>query len=248
MEAYRQLNSCHDQVVADVRDMISELLNTDILDAQIADRQQEINEISTLVRAEIQSNATHANMQDSFDERFERLQKRYNTASAALADLQQQKAERSNRLNRITTFLQELEGSQTSALWDDRLCQLLEKACVFADSSIEFSFYNGTTIRVPGNSHSSREGSSSPGISPPEESVTKRSRSQKQPCSPECCTDCQQTEKKKKPRSQRSFIHHTCETCGQSFAAPRAAKRRYCSHACYIKARFGSASQPEDHP
>lgn len=77
MEAYRRMNNCHEQVVLDVRDMISRLLDTDALDSQIDEHQQEIDEINTLVRAEIQSNATHTNLQDSFDERFERLKKRY---------------------------------------------------------------------------------------------------------------------------------------------------------------------------
>lgn len=39
-------------------------------------------------------------------------------------------------------------------------------------------------------------------------------------------------------QSKEYKTEHTCPTCGKTFNARK--KRKYCSHHCYIKARFGN--------
>ena len=39
-------------------------------------------------------------------------------------------------------------------------------------------------------------------------------------------------------QSSKSLYHFTCPACGNSFTAYGNAKRKYCSHACYIRARY----------
>jgi len=38
---------------------------------------------------------------------------------------------------------------------------------------------------------------------------------------------------------QKALYGFTCPSCGKAFTAYGNAKRKYCSHACYIAARFG---------
>ena len=40
---------------------------------------------------------------------------------------------------------------------------------------------------------------------------------------------------------RKSVYHFTCPTCGREFTAYGKANRKYCSHVCYIQARFGGA-------
>ena len=41
-----------------------------------------------------------------------------------------------------------------------------------------------------------------------------------------------------KNRNTNNFNAFTCPVCGASFYAPINAKRKYCSHSCYIKSRY----------
>lgn len=41
-------------------------------------------------------------------------------------------------------------------------------------------------------------------------------------------------------KSSRSVV---CENCGKTFAAYGNAHRKYCSHSCYVEARFGGGAQ-----
>ena len=40
---------------------------------------------------------------------------------------------------------------------------------------------------------------------------------------------------------RKAVYHFTCPTCGREFTAYGKANRKYCSHDCYIRARFGGA-------
>ena len=39
-------------------------------------------------------------------------------------------------------------------------------------------------------------------------------------------------------RSSKALYHFTCRTCGKEFSAYGAPDRKYCSHECYINARY----------
>jgi endogenous inhibitor of DNA gyrase (YacG/DUF329 family) len=39
-------------------------------------------------------------------------------------------------------------------------------------------------------------------------------------------------------RSSKALYHFTCPTCGKEFSAYGAPDRKYCSHECYINARY----------
>jgi endogenous inhibitor of DNA gyrase (YacG/DUF329 family) len=40
--------------------------------------------------------------------------------------------------------------------------------------------------------------------------------------------------------SRKAVYHFVCPTCGAEFTAYGNARRKYCSHSCYIKARFAT--------
>lgn len=46
-------------------------------------------------------------------------------------------------------------------------------------------------------------------------------------------------------RSSKALYHFICPTCGKPFSSYGNAKRKYCSHDCYIKARYYKESPDE---
>ena len=149
MVAYYRLENCREQVLEDVKKLLAEITDCSCIDKQIAAREEELEEINTLVRVEIQNNASQANMQETFDARFERLRERYDATEAAIAELRYQKVDRKNRERHIGLFLNEFSRKDPIEMWDDRLwVMLLDSATVYRDSSIEFKFYGGQRIHV----------------------------------------------------------------------------------------------------
>ena len=149
MKAYYQLDSCRETVISDVKKMLATITDFSDIDEQIATHEAELDELNTLIRSAIQNNASQANMQDSFDAKFERLCERYDATEASIKDLKEQKAERVNRQRRIALFLRELDREEPVEMWDERLwVTTLDSATMFPDGSMEFRFYNGQSIRV----------------------------------------------------------------------------------------------------
>ncbi len=59
-----------------------------------------------------------------------------------------------------------------------------------------------------------------------------------------CCKSCREKwwNSHQNQVKQRAIYHYTCPACNQPFTAYGNCHRKYCSHSCYIKARFGGAS------
>ena len=98
-----------------------------------------------------------------------------------------------------------------------------------------FCRYHGITSLQPEPTHlEEREPGTCPNCGAPvKKGVGKRVR---RFCSPECRqlwwnTHPEQVQKK-------AIYHYTCEGCGKSFSAYGNSHRKYCSHACYVFARF----------
>lgn len=46
--------------------------------------------------------------------------------------------------------------------------------------------------------------------------------------------------------NRKAYYQFICDACGASFSAYGNAKRRYCSHECYIKARFNKRNTSDE--
>lgn len=149
MVAYAELASKRSQIAADSKAMLELLTDCTGIDGEIKAADQAISELETLIRAEILGHADHPISQEKFDARYEELQERYTSAEARRDDLKNQRKERIERRRKLSKFLSDLQTSDPTELWDDRLWQMLvEKAIIHRDGGIDFIFYNGKTIHV----------------------------------------------------------------------------------------------------
>lgn len=62
-----------------------------------------------------------------------------------------------------------------------------------------------------------------------------------------CCAQCRKKWWKEHPEqmNQRAVYSFTCAGCKKAFTAYGNSKRKYCSHACYIRDRFGGGSHEQ---
>lgn len=60
-----------------------------------------------------------------------------------------------------------------------------------------------------------------------------------------CCRACREAWWHSHPEklSRRAVYAFTCAGCGKDFTAYGNSRRKYCSHACYIRSRFGGESR-----
>ena len=63
----------------------------------------------------------------------------------------------------------------------------------------------------------------------------------KEKCKPRqfCSDTCRISWWRQHTKSKKTVYHLICEACGKEFTCNGNRKQRYCSHACYITARFG---------
>lgn len=64
-------------------------------------------------------------------------------------------------------------------------------------------------------------------------------------CSSKCCQEWWNKHPEAVNRRPTSIYHFTCSCCGKAFTAYGNSHRKYCSHACYIKARFKGGDSHE---
>ena len=65
-----------------------------------------------------------------------------------------------------------------------------------------------------------------------------------------CCDSCRRTWWNSHPEkiTQRAIYYFVCPTCGSKFSSYGHAERKYCSHSCYIKGRYGSTPDAASTP
>ena len=61
-----------------------------------------------------------------------------------------------------------------------------------------------------------------------------------------CSNSCRMKWWSAHPEKSRDGVKLVCSTCGKEFIAYRNAKRKYCSHACYIKDRFEDGQNEQE--
>ena len=83
------------RIVADCELMRKALVDLAELDAEIERQQEETQVVAELVKAAVQENASTAQSQDAYLQKYEALTKRYETAAAELERLKGIRAERS---------------------------------------------------------------------------------------------------------------------------------------------------------
>ncbi len=120
------------------------------LDAAIVAEQSELEVVTKLIRDFIKVLAARAVPKEEADARKNALQDRFNKVSDHLNALKAEREERLARSNEIRRFVRTFRENSGDNWNIDKWMFLLEKATVQRDGAIDFTFKDGTEIRVEG--------------------------------------------------------------------------------------------------
>ena len=137
-------------VCEDCELMRKKLTDFKSLDADIERQLEETQIVAELVKAAVKENATTAQSQKAYLEKYEALTQRYETEAAELARLQNLRTLSSQKDKAMALYILTLKKQPTVlSEWNDTIWTVMvEKATVHRNGEITFVFYNGTKVRV----------------------------------------------------------------------------------------------------
>ena len=101
-------------------------------------------------QAAVQENASTAQSQDAYLQKYEALTKRYETAAAELERLKGIRAERERQDQAMALFIRTLKKQpEVLDAWNDTIWTVMvERVLVHRNGGLTFQFYNGSEIRI----------------------------------------------------------------------------------------------------
>lgn len=148
--AYNQLLGNRKELLEDCELMCEEVGDCSALNVEIDKLDEEIDEVTETVNRFVKENASTKLSQESYDQKYNSLVKRYEKADKRFSKVKQERNEQINRERELRIFISELaEKPLVIEKWDEELwVSILETATVHKDGQITFLFKNGTSIEV----------------------------------------------------------------------------------------------------
>ena len=150
LKAYNILMGDRERIIADCEEMREIVFNCTELDSNIASLNEEIDVIAGLVDQCVRENASSAQSQTEYADKYNRLVKRYEKAVEKLKEAQAERESKLERERELRIFISVLK-KQPLVLekWSDEIwISFVELGTVHKDGSIAFLFKNGTSINV----------------------------------------------------------------------------------------------------
>jgi site-specific DNA recombinase len=150
LTAFNSLMGNRDELLANCRLAQEVLCDCLEIEMELAELHREIEVVSELIRKAIYENARLTVNQDEFNEQHKGYVERHRIATERVGELESQRRERQNKSLMLDRFIREIE---TRALlidkFDERLWLVaIDKVIVYCANDIEFTFRDGTVIKV----------------------------------------------------------------------------------------------------
>ncbi len=130
------------QVIEDTLAIIGTLNCTDELDAEIAERQAKMDEISNVAASMVRENARTAQDQLDFSNKYEALTKQYEVQKNFLDKMVKENAYKTDKATKMRAYFEAMkQADDYIEEWSDEAwIQMVEKATVNRDKTITFKF------------------------------------------------------------------------------------------------------------
>jgi len=148
VSAVNKLLTDKDEIIANFALVKDGLFNTDSLEAERSELQNEMAVTAELIQKCIEENARIAQDQREYQERYEGLVERFDTAKARLDEVCELISDKKARGKLVQAFISEL-GRQEGlvAEFDERLWfTIVDFATVYSETDVRFTFKDGTEV------------------------------------------------------------------------------------------------------
>jgi hypothetical protein len=150
VSAVNKLLADKDEVVANFTEVRETLFSTTALKAEAKGLQGELAVVTELIQRCIEENARVALDQKEYQERYEGLVRRFDTAKARYDEVHGLISGKKSRGKAMEAFIAELAGQDgLVADFDERLWySLVDFATVYGENDVRFTFKNGVEIKA----------------------------------------------------------------------------------------------------
>ena len=148
LAAYNTLITNRDSILEDCRLMMEVLTNCTAIDSEIAELLREAEVITELTRKCIEENASSAQNQDEFNDKYKGYEDRYESVKQKVEKLQRERDAKQVQADSISAFMFEFrETDEAVTEFDSKLwLAVIDTVLVRKDGSLAFRFKNGMEI------------------------------------------------------------------------------------------------------
>jgi hypothetical protein len=150
VKAFNQLIENKDEILLGYETVLQTLTDIAALEKKRAELQSEYDVVMELMRKCVEENARTTLDQDEYNQRYNALAERYQTAQGGIVDTDNKLADRAAKREKITRFLDDLK--QRDGLLDEFEEKLwfatVESATVHSESEVTVTFKNGSEVKV----------------------------------------------------------------------------------------------------
>lgn len=138
------------QTIADFREITQTAFDTAALEQEKSELSEELNVVSDLIEQCIYDNSRTAQVQSDYQERYDRLAKRYEDAKSRLDEVTSDIRSKTSRHKAIENYLDLLEKSEDVLTeFDPKYWHgMVDFVTVYAADDIRFTFKDGTEIKA----------------------------------------------------------------------------------------------------
>ena len=146
--AVNQLLAGRDAVIAAYEQGMALTLDTTALEAQQQELLSEMEVLNGMLQQMIRQNATVAQDQTEYNQRFDSISEKFKEAEAKKAAVAQQISDIIDRRGTMEDFLRILkqQDGEVTVFSEKLWCGLLDYAMAYADGRLTFTFKNGSTF------------------------------------------------------------------------------------------------------
>lgn len=150
LESFNQLITSRDEISENCITIKQMLTDTSALDTEAEELHRELEIVAGLIRNCVDENTRIGLDQAEYQQRYNGFTERYEKAKARLEKIEEQRKARRAKREQIESFLAKLIGQDSTltdfdeALW----FAVIDKVTVYAADDIQFTFRDGTVIKV----------------------------------------------------------------------------------------------------
>ena len=150
IKAYNLMMQDRVNMIREIESWRRGLTDFEALDADIERQREETQVVAELVKAAVKENASTAQSQEAYLQKYDALTERYEKAAAELERLQNLRTARSQQDKKMALYIRTLKKQpEVMHDWNDTIWTvMIEKAVIHRNGEITFVFANGTEIKV----------------------------------------------------------------------------------------------------